>query len=83
MKKLTDHQDDLITQLNDRVSTLEYILAQTLSIALQENPDKVSILRDMQTFYAEKMLQNGVSADSGNKGFETAERIFTAVAATN
>jgi hypothetical protein len=76
-------QKTVIAEQNERLSTLEYILAQTLALTLQSKPDKESILIDMQTFYAEKMLAKGITADSGNKGFETAVRIFTSAAASS
>ncbi len=67
----------IIEELSARTATIEYILAQTLTIALRDSKNPELTLRDMQTYYAEKMAKHGITADSGNKGFECAERIFT------
>ena len=71
----------IVNELSARTATLEYILAQTLSIALRDSKDPELTLRDMQIHYAEKMAKLGITADTGDKGFESAERIFTTAAA--
>jgi hypothetical protein len=73
---------NLIEDMQHRINTLEYLLAQTLTIALRNSDDPDGLINDMQIRYAEKMASIGITADSGNKGFDAAERIITSVKAS-
>ena len=80
--KVMNEQTSRIKDLMQQVSALQYMLAQTMTIALRQYPDNEKILQDLQVHFAEKAYKGGVTAGSGDKGFELAEGIFTSVKAS-
>lgn len=77
-----NQQTTRIAELVQQVSVLQYILTQTLTIALRQAPNNRELLRDLQVLFAEKAAKGGIVAGSGDKGFELAEGIFTSVSAS-
>ncbi len=77
-----NEQTAAIHSLVEQVGALEYMLAQTMAVALKSHQDPQKLLTDMQVLFTEKAQSGGVSSGSGNKGFESAERIFSSVKAS-
>lgn len=75
------NQQNVITQLNQRVSTLEYILTQTMALIFQNTSSADTLLLEMQETFANKISNNGTISTADNEGFKSAERIFTSVRA--
>ncbi len=72
-----EHDQNHIEQLEDRIKTLEYILAQTLSLTLRADPTPDQTLADMKHHFAKKMVPLDVSVASPTAGYESAQRIYT------
>lgn len=72
-----EHNQSYIEQLEDRIKTLEYILAQTLTLALRADETPEQTLADMKHHFAKKIVPLDVSAASPTAGYESAQRIYT------
>ncbi|MGC8122100.1 hypothetical protein [Marinobacter sp. VGCF2001] len=70
-----------IGELVEHVSALEYMLAQTLTIAIRNDANPEATLQDLQVLFAEKGAQGGIDSET-NPGFQCASRIFSSVKAS-
>lgn len=82
VKSVLNEQTAVIRGLQQQVSALEYMLTQTMTIALRSHPEPHELLTNMQVLFAEKAQAGGIVADSGDEGFQSAERIFSVVRAS-
>ena len=87
---MVSEQDLLITlnaqtarigELVEHVSALEYMLAQTLTLAIRNEENPEASLQDLQVLFAEKGARGGIDSQT-NPGFQCASRIFSSVKAS-
>lgn len=66
-----------INDLQERVQTLEFILAQTLAITLQHSESPDTVMADMKRYFATKMNGLGISITNPSTSYDSAQRIYT------
>ena len=75
---MTDQEiEKRFRDLQNTVSSLEYMLAQTMTIALQHSEDPAETLVDLQAYFFGKMAHLGFGP--GHPSFEAGDRVFSSV----
>lgn len=74
-----DDKDELIQQLIGRAFALEYLLAQTMILVLQEKASPTWSIEDLRLHYERSLRKKKISPEIHKAASETADRIYEVV----
>ncbi|GAA3721288.1 hypothetical protein GCM10022421_32360 [Oceanisphaera sediminis] len=77
-KEMTDQEiEKRFRDMHNTIASLELMLAQTMTIAVQNSKDPEAVFTDLQVCFAQKMADLGLK--EGHPSFESGARVFTCV----